>query len=290
MAAVSIVAGAGLALFGAQAFAQNTSYTTGGVSAGISSGTSETSKSKESSIAAQGTEGTGTTNSGTTAGDVTLGGSSSSNTSGSSDDSSFVFAASRESHFFHEVTWHKSGAELTSTSGGSGESLAAVFVFGQNIVLSNDATLENDSGAHTTALIDKSFTALTGAAPAGVFQNNNAAGVGNQQGNYMATLTELSGATSGPVTQTNSGSNALNVTSAQNLVLNDSTVGTEEYVHARTLACNTEADPDCIRSNIEPAGDVATIESSFVGVTGAVQNNNASGVANQQVNSILLAH
>ena len=102
----------------------------------------------------------------------------------------------------------------------------------------------------------------------------------------FATVAELSGASTGP----NSGSNAINVTNAQNIIVDDeSTMENDPYTSPTTCAdislgsCN-------VTSNTQPTGDNATITNSFSSVTGAVAVNQTVGVGNQQVNSILLAH
>jgi hypothetical protein len=281
MAAMTIVAGAGLALASAQAFAVTdcgpsancTSTTSAEVSAGTSEGSSTTS------VAAEGTTGNGTsaaTNDGST---ITLGPSTSTSDAAppffANDSASFAFGLN------HSSEWNKAGASTESSSGGSGESLAAVFVFGQNIVV-HEAGLHNESGTNDTASISGSFGSV-----AGVALVNQSAGVGDQQANLFATVAELNGSTTGP----NSGSNAINVTDAQNLIVSNAEVSNEPYVHGTVFAnCEAADADDCTASQVQPLGDIATITGSFTTVAGAVAVNQTVGVANQQVNSIMMAH
>jgi len=293
MAAMTIVAGAGLALASAQAFAVTdcgpSANCTATTSASVDAGTSSGFESSSSRTAAQGTTGTGTTD--TThvysGGGVSLGGTTSTSDGvpatlldpGIADDSaSFAFGHSSD----HESAWNKQGASTESSSGGSGESLAAVFVFGQNIVV-HEAGLHQDSGTNDTATIaGGSFGSV-----AGVALVNQSAGVGDQQANLFATVAELNGSTTGP----NSGSNAINVTDAQNLIITKAGVSNDPYVHGTVYAnCEATDADDCTASQVQPLGDVASIAGSFTTVAGAVAVNQTVGVANQQVNSIMMAH
>lgn len=277
IAAMALVAGAGLALVGAQASADTvcgstscTATTSAEVSAGVSSG----EESSSSTTAAQGTLGTGTTDTTTNDGSTITLGDTSSSGAGSA---SFAFGKIKS----HSEEWRKQGANTESSTGGSGESLAAVFVFGQNIVVYK-AGLHNDSGAADTATIDKgSFASV-----AGVALVNQSAGVGDQQANLFATVAELNGSSTGP----NSGSNAINVTDAQNLVVTKAEVSNEDYVHATTFPVCEVGTDDCRESDVPPPGDTALIDASFSSVAGAVAVNQTVGVANQQVNSIVMAH
>jgi hypothetical protein len=288
IAAMALVAGAGLALVGAQASADTacgstscTATTSAEVSAGVSSG----EESSSSTTAAQGTIGTGTTSTTTNDGStITLGGTSS---TGDTTDPLFNDRFNSASFAFgniknHSEEWRKQGASTESSSGGSGESLAAVFVFGQNIVV-HDGELRNDSGTNDTAGITGSFNSV-----AGVALVNQSAAVGAQQANLFATVAELNGSSTGP----NSGSNAINVTDAQNLIVTaDSEVENEEYVHPQTcIAAGNPGAPCATTSQVQPTGDVAGITGSFGTVAGAVAVNQTVGVANQQVNSIMMAH
>lgn len=257
IAAMALVAGAGLALVGAQASADTvcgstscTSSTSAEISAGVSSG----EESSSSTTAAQGTLGIGTTSTTTNDGStITLGGTSSLGP----DSASFAFGSIRS----HEEEWRKQGASTESSTESSGDSLAAVFVFGQNIVV-HDAELRNDSGLPDTASITGSFLSVAGAATI-----NQSAAVGAQQANLFATVQELDGSTAGP----NSGANSLNVTDAQNIIVTaDGEVENEEYESS--------------------TGDTASITGSFLSVAGAVAVNQTVGVANQQVNDIVIAH
>jgi len=282
MAAMALVAGAGLALVSAQASADTvcgTTPCTATTSVEISAGVDTSSFTSSESSASQGTIGTGststTTNDGTT---ITLG-----PTSSASSDSSASSTASGEIES-HSEFWNKRGTATESSSSGSGESLAAVFVSSQNIVVHDGSELEQESGTNDTALMDKDFASVAGVN--GVVLVNQSAGIGNQQGNLFATVAELSGASTGP----NSGSNAINVTNAQNIIVDDeSTMENDPYTSPTTCAdislssCN-------VTSDTQPTGDNATITNSFSSVTGAVAVNQTVGVGNQQVNSILLAH
>jgi hypothetical protein len=288
MAAMTIVAGAGLALASAQAFAVTdcgpsancTSTTSAEVSAGTSSGESNTTLLKQS------TTGTGTTSSSTNDGStISLGGTTSSSdaVAGSFLGTNSLANSSASSQFglIHEREWNKVGGSTESSSGGSGESLAAVFVFGQNIVV-HEAGLHQDSGTNDTAGITTSFNSV-----AGVLTANQTAGVGNQQANLFATVQELNGSSTGP----NSGSNAINVTDGQNLIVVDAGVSNTDYVHGTVFAnCEALDADDCTESQVQPLGDVAGITGSFASVVGSVALNQSVGVANQQVNSIMLAH
>lgn len=282
MAAMTIVAGAGLALVSAQAFAATdcgastacTSHTSAEISAGTSEGTSSTT------ILHQSTTGTGSTssssNDGTT---VSLGGSSSSSdvglgNSNSSESSQFGLA--------HSSNWEKSGGSTESSSGGSGESLAAVFVFGQNIVVDGSGELVDESAAQKQAVISGSFTTVAG--QVAVNQTN---GVGNQQANLFATLAELNGSSTGP----NSGSNAINVTDAQNLILTDNAeVSQERKIHSETCIAGGGTGPCLDESDVPPPADQVALTGSFITVNGSVALNQSVGLANQQVNSVLIAH
>jgi hypothetical protein len=278
MAAMSIVAGAGLALVSAQAFAAAdcgpasncTATTSAEVSAGTSEGTSNTTLLKQS------TEGTASTSASTNDGTtVSLGGTS------STGDPSFE-SSSNQFGLIHSANWEKSGGTVESSSGGAGESLAAVFVFGQNLVVDGHGELVDESGAAKKATIGTSFTSV-----AGQVALNQTDGVGNQQANLFATLAELNGSSTGP----NSGSNAINVTDAQNIVLtDDAEVSNEPYVHSTTFPVCEGSTDDCRSSQTPPPSDEVSIVGSFGTVAGSVAINQSAGVANQQVNSILLAH
>lgn len=280
MAAMAVAAGAGLALAGAQAFAQSstticgganpcTSSTSAEISVGISEGSSSTS------LVSSSTEGTGTAGSSSNdGGTISLGDlASTGNSSFESEASAFGLN--------HTSSWERLGSQTESSSSGSGESLAAVFVFGQNIVVDGHGELADESGAAKSASIDTSFNSATGQ-----MAINQVDGVGNQQANLFATLAELNGSTSSP----NSGSNSINVTDVQNIVLSDNAeVSNEPYVHGQTCIaggpgfCNVE-------SQTPPPSDAVSITGSFESLTGSIALNQATGVANQQVNSVMLAH
>jgi hypothetical protein len=283
MAAMAVVAGAGFALVSAPAFAATdcgpSANCTATTTAEISAGSSE--KTSDTTLLGAHTEGNGTTGANTSAvndgNTITLG-----DTSGT--DSTFE---ATQFGLIHSSTWEGSRGSTESSSGGSGESLAAVFVFGQNIVVDGHAELVDESGAAKAAKIDGSFgtVALNGVATVNVSD-----GVGNQQANLFATLAELNGSSTGP----NSGSNAINVTDAQNIALTDhAEVSNEPYVHTTTFAncegATGDAD-DCTASQNPPPSDLASITGSFTNVAGAVAVNVTTGVANQQVNSIVIAH
>jgi hypothetical protein len=289
MAAMTIiVAGAGLALASAQAFAVTdcgastacTSHTSAEISAGNSEGTSDTT------ILHQSTTGTGTTAASTNDGStISLGGSTSTSDAvagsllgGGLTNSS----ASSQFGLIHSSTWEKSGGTTESSSGGSGESLAAVFVFGQNIVVDGSGELVDESGAAKTVGVATSFASV-----AGQLALNQTDGVGNQQANLFATLAELNGSSTGP----NSGSNAINVTDGQNIIVTDNAeVSNEPYVHATTYPVCEAGTDDCRSSQTPPPGDTVGIATSFASVAGSVAINQSAGVANQQANSVLIAH
>jgi len=286
MAAMTIVAGAGLALASAQAFAVTdcgpSTACTSHTSAEISAGTVE--KSSSTTLLHQSTTGTGTTSSSTNDGStISLGGSSSSSdASGGLLTGNPNSSASSQFGLIHSSHWEGSGGSTESSSGGSGESLAAVFVLGQNIVVDGSGELVDESGAPSTVGVTTSFGAV-----AGTLALNQTSGVGNQQGNLFATLAELNGSSTGP----NSGSNSINVTDAQNIILTDNAeVSNERKVHATTFpVCETGTD-DCRSSQTPPPGDTVGIAGSFQNVAGSVAINQSVGVANQQVNSVLIAH
>jgi hypothetical protein len=279
MAAMTLVASAGLALVSAQAFAATdcgassacTSMTSAEISAGVSEGTSSTS------VVAAKTEGTGTAGTSSNDGSTIDLGALSSTGSAAFESEAAAFGLN------HSSTWEKAGGSVESSSGGSGESLAAVFVFGQNIVVDGRAELTDESGAAKKASIDGSFGSV-----AGQVAFNQTDGVGNQQANLFATAAELNGSTTGP----NSGSNALNVTDAQNIVLTDNAeVSNEPYVHSQTcIAAGNPGAPCATTSQTPPPGDLVSVTGSFGSVAGSLALNQSTGVANQQVNSILLAH
>jgi hypothetical protein len=280
MAAMTIVAGAGLALASAQAFAVTdcgasiacTSHTSAEISA------TNQEKNWDIRVLKQSTTGTGTTSSSTNDGStVSLGGSSSTSDAFNGKGNS---SSSSQFGLISSGSWENVGGETESSSGGSGESLAAVFVFGQNIVVDGQGELVDESGAAKSAVVTGSFNSLAGQMAA-----NQTDGVGNQQANLFATLAELNGSSTGP----NSGSNAINVTDAQNIVLTDNAeVSNEPYVHrteclSGSLLCGKTGD-------VPPPSDSALIAGSFLSATGSIAFNQSTGVANQQVNSILLAH
>jgi hypothetical protein len=283
MAAMTIVAGAGLALASAQAFAVTdcgpSANCTSSTEASISVGTAE--RTSDTTILHQETSGTGTTASSSTDGTtVSLGGSSSSSDAGNGG-----FPNSSESSqtgIVHHSTWEGSGGTVESSSGGSGESLAAVFVFGQNIVVDGEGELVDESGAAKSAAITGSFTTVAGQVAA-----NQTNGVGNQQANLFATLAELNGSSTGP----NSGSNAINVTDAQNIILTDNAeVSNERKIHSETCIAGGGTSECFDESDVPPPPDTVAITGSFTTVNGSVAVNQSVGVANQQVNSVLIAH
>jgi hypothetical protein len=101
-------------------------------------------------------------------------------------------------------------------------------------------------------------------------------------------VADLNGSSTGP----NSGSNALNVTDAQNIVLTDhAEVSNEPYVHGQHCVGAPGPAGACANLSQEPPpGDLVSITGSFGIVAGSVALNQSTGVANQKGNSILLAH
>jgi hypothetical protein len=150
------------------------------------------------------------------------------------------------------------GSITTSGTTSTGTSVAGLFVFGQTTAVSEDGSLtDSDPIGPIVAVNAGDFNGSSGQ-----IALNQVAGVGNQQGNNLSTLLEVSGANS-----TTAGSNSVNVEGSQTLA-DAGTIG-DSYT----------------------TGESATIAAgTFQNVTGAITVNQAAGVANQQVNNVTLAH
>ena len=151
------------------------------------------------------------------------------------------------------------GSSTTSGTASTGNSVAGLFVFGQTTAVSENGSLTDTAPIAPFVIVnsgdfngDSGYVAL-----------NQVAGVGNQQGNNLSTLLEMSGANS-----TTAGSNSVNVEGNQTL-----------------------ADAGTIGTDYGAQGEAATISANaFQNISGAVAFNQAAGVANQQVNNLTLAH
>ncbi|MGH7905578.1 MAG: hypothetical protein ACREP6_03030 [Candidatus Binataceae bacterium] len=158
-------------------------------------------------------------------------------------------------HEAHEGA-HANG---TSTTSATGDSMAALFVFGQTNVVNADSKLVDKSGQPDVVYVSTGdFSAINGTVAL-----NQVAGVANQQGNTLATALELSGSNG-----TDAGSNTSNVENAQTLI-----------------------NSGVIKEANKSASDTAYIQTNaFQNVSGAIALNQAAGLANQQVNTMTLLH
>ena len=151
------------------------------------------------------------------------------------------------------------GSATTSGTTSTGTSVAGLFVFGQTTAVSENGLLADAAPIAPVVLVSTGDFNGDG----GYVALNQVAGVGNQQGNNLSTLLEVSGANS-----TTAGSNSVNVEGNQTL-----------------------ADAGTIAGAYGSGGESATIQSdAFQNISGAVAFNQAAGVANQQVNNLTLAH
>jgi len=153
------------------------------------------------------------------------------------------------------------GSATTSSTTSAGVSVAGLFVFGQTTAVGAGGTLEDEVPNPPTV----SVATDTLDTNSGSVALNLVAGVGNQQGNNLSTLLEVSGAGG-----TTAGSNSVNVEGNQTIA--DAGVITD----AATLGGGNET--------ATLANDVLDTNS------GAVAVNVGAGVGNQQVNNITLAH
>lgn len=288
--ALALVAGAGLALVGAQAFAQsdNSAYTdTASISGntevnsfeGTESSTQTTATQTEGSAIAVGVATPNGVASGgeSLAGGTTTGAQTQNQTPGgiwgapafgavlngansTTQDGSTATSASNNIALWVEASHAESqGSATTSDTGATGNSFAGLFVFGQTMAVSEDGYLaDNTPVAPTVYVASGDFNGASGA-----IALNQVAGVGNQQGNNLTTGLELSGANSTTV-----GSNTANVQGNQTL-----------------------ADAGDVEADYGSSYETAYVDTNaFQNVTGAVSLNQAAGVANQQVNNMTLLH
>jgi hypothetical protein len=144
------------------------------------------------------------------------------------------------------------GAATTSGTTSTGVSVAGLFVFGQTIAVPSSGSLTDGNAIGPVVLVSSGdFNGDTGDVAF-----NQTAGVGNQQGNTLTTLTELA-----------AGANSINVENSQTIA--DAGVIGDSYTTGANASIQTNA---------------------FQAITGVVGVNQAAGVANQQVNTITAAH
>jgi hypothetical protein len=294
-AAMALVAGAGLALVAGQALAQDSSSTntssingnteSGSISAGLSDTQIDATHTEGTAIAAAiatplGTASGGASLAGASAhttgpetqnfttgilgncgiggctpsiqpsyGSVLDGGSASARIDNGESD---TFALNHIALWIDASGSSTQGSATTSGTTSTGVSLAALFVFGQTIAVPTSGSLTDGNPIGPIVLV--STGDFNG--DSGVVSFNQTAGVGNQQGNNLATLTELA-----------AGSNSINVENNQTIA--DAGVIGDSYTSGSTATIQTNA---------------------FQNITGAVGVNQSAGVANQQVNTITAAH
>jgi hypothetical protein len=155
------------------------------------------------------------------------------------------------------------GSTSTSSTGSSGPSVAALFVFGQSTDIPESGELKDKTVASPLTYISNS--ALNN--ESGTVALNQVAGVGNEQGNNLGTVTQMTGQNS-----TTAGSNSFNLQSNQTIADAGEIEGS-----ARQAGCNQ-------------AGETAYISNAMEYMSGNAMVNQASGVANQQLNNVILAH
>jgi len=151
------------------------------------------------------------------------------------------------------------GSATTSNTSSTGVSVAGLFVFGQTTAVGPGSELTDQTIFAPEVSIDTD-----------VLDNNNGnialnlvAGVGNQQGNNLSTLLEVSGNNG-----TTAGANSINVEGNQ-----------------------TIADAGLITDATLAGGETASIATDSLDTNaGNVTVNMAAGVGNQQVNNVTLAH
>jgi hypothetical protein len=151
------------------------------------------------------------------------------------------------------------GSATTSNTTSTGVSVAGLFVFGQTIAVGPGSTLtDNTQFAPEVTIADHVLDTNSGN-----IALNQVAGVGNQQGNNLSTLLEVTGDNG-----TSAGANSVNVEGNQTLanagLITDAALFGGESASIATDSLDTNA------------GNVAV--------------NQAAGVANQQVNNVTLAH
>jgi len=153
------------------------------------------------------------------------------------------------------------GSATTSSTTSAGVSVAGLFVFGQTTAVGPGGTL-TDTVPNPPSVSVASDSLDTNS---GSVALNLVAGVGNQQGNNLSTLLEVSGAGG-----TTAGSNSVNVEGNQTIA--DAGLITD----AATLGGGNET---------------ATLATDTLDTnSGAVAVNVGAGVGNQQVNNITLVH
>jgi hypothetical protein len=302
--AMALIAGAGLALVASQALAQNSSSTdtssingnadTVDVGAGISSTQIDATHTSGNAIAAAiatpiftasggASFGQGGTFSGTgpqtqgpnidpvpggpnpnqvalpgQLGNVLNGGSFNGSIDASESD---TFALNHVALWIHASESEVQGSATTSSTTSAGVSVAGLFVFGQTTAVGPGGTLTDQvPNPPSVSIASDSLDNNNGSVAL-----NLVAGVGNQQGNNLSTLLEVSGAGG-----TTAGSNSVNVEGNQTIA--DAGLITD----AATLGGGNET---------------ATIATDSLDTNaGAVAVNVGAGVGNQQVNNITLAH
>lgn len=150
------------------------------------------------------------------------------------------------------------GSATTSSTTSAGVSVAGLFVFGQTTAVGPGGTLTDQvPNPPSVSIASDSLDNNNGSVAL-----NLVAGVGNQQGNNLSTLLEVSGAGG-----TTAGSNSVNVEGNQTL-----------------------ADAGTITDQTSFGGESATLGSSVLtGNAGAAAANVAAGVGNQQANNITLS-
>ncbi|MGH8010944.1 MAG: hypothetical protein ACREQ4_00430 [Candidatus Binataceae bacterium] len=297
MAALAVVAGAGLALAGTPVLAQNAASTSTSSSIGAGSSTSiEGAGSNTSNVlsASKGTAGGagiatplgsaalgvskagGTTNADSTTNNSTANADTASNYNGTTtlvpgggtttagttnNDSTTKNGSQLTDAYDHAHLWvdaeHSQGAHAKSASATNATGTSLAALF---VFGQNqaDSTIEDGSTfGDVTFVSSGDFNGSSG-----TIALNQVAGIANQQGNTMATALELSADNS-----TVAGSNTVNVETNQNLIDNSVTEDGKSTADSATILPN-----------------------AFQNVTGSIAFNQASGSANQQVNQMTLLH
>ena len=297
--AMALIASAGLALAASQALAQNSSSTdtssingnadTVEIGAGISSTQIDATHTSGNAIAAAiatpiftasggasfGQGGTfsgtgpqtqgpnlpaspfgGPNGSGGQLGNVLNGGSFNASIDASESD---TFALNHVALWIVAAATETQGSATTSSTTSAGVSVAGLFVFGQTTAVSSGGTLTDQVPFAPEVTVGDSDLNNNN----GYVALNLVAGVGNQQGNNLSTLAEVTGAGG-----TTAGSNSVNVEGNQTL-----------------------ADAGLITDATTGGGETATLGANVLtGNAGAAAANVAAGVGNQQVNNVTLAH
>jgi len=150
------------------------------------------------------------------------------------------------------------GSVTTSGTTSTGTSVAGLFVFGQTTAVSENGSLTDSDPIGPVVVVNTGDFNNT----SGEIALNQVAGVGNQQGNNLSTMLEVTGANG-----TEAGANSVNVEGSQTL-----------------------ADAGTIGDSYTTGESASIAANAFQGITGAVAFNQAAGVANQQVNNLTIAH